>query len=762
MGSTNNTASQSVAGAARSAHGNNASIDTTPTPAAPPPPTPTPSTLSGSVGINAQNNSDDVWQVSSGLAANGYLDAPTRDATPEMQSKIITAQQDMGDLKPDGLVNPGGPTETRFQQLAGQGFMKAPSQDTAFGKSPAATPNPSEVKDGTTAKAFARMQQDKQDAARAEASEDRQRQDAQAVNAVKAAKTDQKAATMMAQIQAAASTKAPATTKPESLLPHKDMLREGQDEGLRNGQTAPDIGADAFQSNQRTAEFVKSRNTLGDLPKFTVDAINSDDEDDGVKAMNEVSNLIHQIAETDPDKAQDLLHRTREGLTPERRDMFERILDPGSDQELPITHRPTSDAPIEIDTKVYYPDRDSVAKIAMNDADTTTESPNAESPSRGKVSDDLSDKEIDPFDGATGLHGMELHARDQRRGFLDETDALSAEGKPISEEQTSELRQRAEQLYKHDDVARKEAMSAIDAMADGNLGAASRNLGALKSLSEDRNGLRKNREIAEYYERNDEAARKAYARERGKRRAPMELMVQYGIRNEADVREQEKLLARHSKAADAGDVNAERIAKGAQLKLLELREQRQHLSKEIAAQSAHYLEVPGHPHPTFDKRGAAEERAIEQRERDAEANVKDAQEMLTDAALTLGSRTLPGALARAAGRGLLALGTDTTKGAAAYPEELRASVSRMVEDAGIDKMDADAVNAWLKENPDTMDEAQSRAMQAAFAATIGGTFGKRVGKKMGGEPTSKITAEAGREAAKNAAIKVYFPNVEKE
>ena len=335
MGSTNNTASQSVAGAAQSARGNTASIDTTSTPAAPP--TPTPSALSGSVGINAQNNSDDVWQVSSGLAANGYLDAPPRDATPEMQSKIITAQQDMGDLKPDGLVNPGGPTETRFQQLAGQGFMKAPSQETAFGKSPAATPNPSEVKDGTTAKAFARMQQDKQDAARAEASEDRQRQDAQAVNAVKAAKTDQKAATMMAQIQAAASTKAPATTKPESLLPHKDMLREGQDEGLRNGQTAPDIGADAFQSNQRTAEFVKSRNTLGDLPKFTVDAINSDDEDDGVKAMNEVSNLIHQIAETDPAKAQDLLHRTREGLTPERRDQFEVVVKSSGKKDDPST-----------------------------------------------------------------------------------------------------------------------------------------------------------------------------------------------------------------------------------------------------------------------------------------------------------------------------------------------------------------------------------------------------------------------------------------
>ena len=369
MGSTNNTASQGVADAAQAARGNTTSIDTTPAPAAPP----SPSALSGSVGINAQNSPDDVWQVSSGLAANGYLDAPTRDATPEMQSKIITAQQDMGDLKPDGLVNPGGPTETRFQQLAGQGFMKTPSQKTAFGKSPAATPNPSDVKDGTTAKAFARMQQNKQDAARAEASQDRQRQDAQIADTIKAAKADQKAATMMAQIQSAAA-------KPESLLPHKNTLREGQDEGLRSPKKAPDIGAEAFQSNQRSAAFVKSRNTLGDLPKFTADAINSGDEGDGEKAIHEVSNLIHQVAETDPAKAQDLLHRTRDGLTPERRDMFERVYDPSRNSDIKIRLRPATGDTGVFQTKEYDPERDGPNgqhQINLLNADAKPESPNA-------------------------------------------------------------------------------------------------------------------------------------------------------------------------------------------------------------------------------------------------------------------------------------------------------------------------------------------------------------------------------------------------
>lgn len=130
--------------------------------------------------------------------------------------------------------------------------------------------------------------------------------------------------------------------------------------------------------------------------------------------------------------------------------------------------------------------------------------------------------------------------------------------------------------------------------------------------------------------------------------------------------------------------------------------------------------------------------------------------MLADAALTMGSRTPIGAAARIAGKGLLALGTDTAKGAAAYPEELRASVSKLVDDAGIDKMDADAVSAWLKENPDAMNDAQARAMQAAFAATFGGTLGKRAGRKVGGAFGEAEGALAG-EVAKKIGTEILAP-----
>ncbi len=69
-------------------------------------------------------------KVSGALAANGLMDAPQSHADATLFKGIIGAQERMdGNLKRDGLVNPGGPTEQTFSRLAGQGFVKpAPSQ----------------------------------------------------------------------------------------------------------------------------------------------------------------------------------------------------------------------------------------------------------------------------------------------------------------------------------------------------------------------------------------------------------------------------------------------------------------------------------------------------------------------------------------------------------------------------------------------------------------------------------------------------------
>jgi hypothetical protein len=73
------------------------------------------------------------------------------------------------------------------------------------------------------------------------------------------------------------------------------------------------LSMQAFQSNQRLAGSLRLRDGVGDLPRFTIDAINTD----GDKAIFEIGDLIKQVRANDPDQAHELLTLTAQGIGPE-------------------------------------------------------------------------------------------------------------------------------------------------------------------------------------------------------------------------------------------------------------------------------------------------------------------------------------------------------------------------------------------------------------------------------------------------------------
>ena len=107
--------------------------------------------------------------------------------------------------------------------------------------------------------------------------------------------------------------KAPAPAAPPPPLP---PLPQGEGRG-EGSSTATILSDETIQSNQRLADSLKKRAGVGDLPKFTSDAINTD----GDKAIPEIVNLLHEVE--DPAQARELYQRTLDGITPEHQEQFE-------------------------------------------------------------------------------------------------------------------------------------------------------------------------------------------------------------------------------------------------------------------------------------------------------------------------------------------------------------------------------------------------------------------------------------------------------
>jgi len=576
MGSTDNAAASTAAKVSSNAgtgFGNSSGgeFDTSPTPS---------SGLSGSVGIGGANAPSDIFQVSSALTSNGLMDAPQNTADSTLYSGIISAQESMGsDLKPDGLVNPDGPTQQTFNKLSDQGFVKAPA--------PAAPPPP---------------------------------------------------------------------------LP---PLPQGEGRG-EGSSTATILSDETIQSNQRLADNLKKRTGVGDLPKFTSDAINTD----GDKAIPEIVNLLHEVE--DPAQARELYQRTLDGITPEHQEQFEDAytLSLSGGEEDESLAGDTGDDTLEDDLE---------NSDNTNDPLKVTIRPNV-------------DNEINPMDGASGLHGKDFDAQKQAVGVVDDLGRVLDDDKPLTPKGADAMKTRIDETFPHDEDAHLKAKAIVDAARTGNTHDTENALRDLRAQANDPKRLAAQRESREYYQAYPEGKRLEHADQRGKVRGTMEQSVQNLLINRNGISEQDTIIEQHGKAAENGNANSKQLVDGANAKKKRLELVDKNLTESISKDTMAYQSIPTHPQPEIDKRGGRQEEAAENRNRTQ-------KELATDVALTAVGLGVAGVGRKVAGRAVAAAGLATADAATTYTRALQEGTRAAMRDSGVDFTDPKAVASWAKENP---------------------------------------------------------------
>jgi len=106
-------------------------------------------------------------------------------------------------------------------------------------------------------------------------------------------------------------------------LVSRRSLSRAQDRGGNDavGVAPQPLSAEASASNARTAAALAKTTDIGDLHRFTSDAINTDPGSGSgtafTKAVHEVADLIGQVHVNSPDQAKELLDKTVQGITPE-------------------------------------------------------------------------------------------------------------------------------------------------------------------------------------------------------------------------------------------------------------------------------------------------------------------------------------------------------------------------------------------------------------------------------------------------------------
>jgi|GEM_PF-2228416 len=101
------------------------------------------------------------------------------------------------------------------------------------------------------------------------------------------------------------------------------------------------LSDDVVSENQRMARALAKRRGIGDFDRFTTDAINTD----GAKAVYEIGDLIKQVRDNDPQQADALLEKTRQGIAPANVRLLARIATAdGADQ---VTEPARRDAPAQ-------------------------------------------------------------------------------------------------------------------------------------------------------------------------------------------------------------------------------------------------------------------------------------------------------------------------------------------------------------------------------------------------------------------------------
>ncbi len=150
-------------------------------------------------------------------------------------------------------------------------------------------------------------------------------------------------------------------------------LGEGRGEGSNSHTQLTAHSDEIIQSNRRLADSLKKRAGVGDLPRFTSDAINTDSN----KAIPEIIDLIEQVHANDPAQADELLARTRDGLSGDNRTAFDRAVvemrepyndpqptaDPGSEEDGEVPDDPGQDDPEDPCAKYQHAVAEATAEV---------------------------------------------------------------------------------------------------------------------------------------------------------------------------------------------------------------------------------------------------------------------------------------------------------------------------------------------------------------------------------------------------------------
>jgi hypothetical protein len=274
------------------------------TPATAPKPTPSPRAsflgeLSGSgfdlsapVGSGAANRPDDVFKLESVLDGAGLLGRkPGKTFGNDTAKAITTGQQAFNSshakrlglttLKEDGLVTPGGPTQSATRKLAG-----------------------SLIVDDKEVANILKMRQ---------AEEAKSKAEAQRSKMVKAAVENARRIPRSLLDRTPRPTPKAAAPRPVRSVRTTQPRPTPQAPGVpwwRQGRLKPlDAAGDA--SNQRTADHLRTIHGVGDIPRWTSDAL----ETAGDKGVADVADLLEKVHKNNPAQARQLADETFQRLS---------------------------------------------------------------------------------------------------------------------------------------------------------------------------------------------------------------------------------------------------------------------------------------------------------------------------------------------------------------------------------------------------------------------------------------------------------------
>jgi len=452
-------------------------------------------------------------------------------------------------------------------------------------------------------------------------------------------------------------------------------------------QSIRPIDAAGQASNARTVRHMGTVTSVGDMPRWTADAL----ETAGDKGIDDVADLLNQLQEADPEQAGRLARETHDKLSQPTR------------QKLAAMERPAEPAaPAAKPTKPRQEAGDGNGLAArLKRLDRQAEANTWDAPTQLARRDQL--------------HGRDALSR--LRQAVESPDALTDKDRRA-------IMNRLDTAFPHLSGLRQEAQSLVDRA--GSAGERRDDKQFLRDLERkvaDPAIFEAQADIRRFNERFPEAERDKLFAKRGQVRETMETGAAGLFATAAQRQEQDTLIERWRDAAAAGDPNARQIVRRAEAKAAELDAAMAGQARRVGEAAVALTQLPGHPHPDLDPKGA-------QAQRTGESAVRRNNELLTDAGL-LAVGGAGGAVAKGGGRALKA--AATSGGAVStYSRGFDGAIRDTLRKSGVDPTDATALKAFAEKNPSIIAKATNRALADAATNLVSGKAAEALNRAIGG------------------------------